>query len=541
MWFKNLFKSPTLTSSRQRPRRPSSAPLSLEALEDRCVPATFVVKNTFDGPAPPNQSLRAAIEAANDNGPGLDTIVFKAGLEGTILLTGVEMAITGNLVLKGPGAAKITIDADAASRIFNIDDGDNLTNRKVTISGLTLFNGSAGAASGGAIRSAEDVTLTKTTIISNFSVADGGAIEASVGANLTVKQSRLSGNSASFGGAIDARGAASVLVLNSVITGNNASANGGGIWSNSITTIRASTISGNSSAGNFGGGIRQSAGSLTIETSTVTGNHSTNDGGGVSSNATTKIVSSTIQFNHASNGGGIHQQLGSLELQRCTVSGNSADNGGGVFITATTATSVLANSTIAGNFSQTNGGGITITGIAIEDPVVIRNCTISGNQATGFGGGVITFSSTPIVVNNSTIAFNRASTGGGIYGDINNPLIPLPVVIMQSTIVALNQAGTWPDLARAGMEIFIAVNSLVGSTGNVAFAGDAVSIGLIGEDPLLAPLAKNGGPTETHALKKSSPAINQGSNPDGLTTDQRGAPFKRKRGLAVDIGAFERQ
>ena len=61
------------------------------------------------------------------------------------------------------------------------------------------------------------------------------------------------------------------------------------------------------------------------------------------------------------------------------------------------------------------------------------------------------------------------------------------------------------------------------------------------EDPLLAPLAFNGGPTQTHALKKGSPAINHGSNPDGLTTDQRGTPFARQLGSAVDIGAYERQ
>jgi hypothetical protein len=42
-------------------------------------------------------------------------------------------------------------------------------------------------------------------------------------------------------------------------------------------------------------------------------------------------------------------------------------------------------------------------------------------------------------------------------------------------------------------------------------------------------------------LKKGSPAINKGSNPGGLPFDQRGTPFKRKLGPAVDIGAFERQ
>ena len=33
--------------------------------------------------------------------------------------------------------------------------------------------------------------------------------------------------------------------------------------------------------------------------------------------------------------------------------------------------------------------------------------------------------------------------------------------------------------------------------------------------------------------------MNAGSNPLGLTTDQRGAPFPRVSGPAADIGAFE--
>jgi hypothetical protein len=53
----------------------------------------------------------------------------------------------------------------------------------------------------------------------------------------------------------------------------------------------------------------------------------------------------------------------------------------------------------------------------------------------------------------------------------------------------------------------------------------------------LLPLAKNGGPTATHALGSGSPAIDAGANPVPLTTDQRGLP--RTVGTATDIGAFE--
>ena len=53
-------------------------------------------------------------------------------------------------------------------------------------------------------------------------------------------------------------------------------------------------------------------------------------------------------------------------------------------------------------------------------------------------------------------------------------------------------------------------------------------------DPLLGPLADNGGPTLTHALQPGSPAINRG-DPAALPQDQRG--YGR---LGVpDVGAFE--
>ena len=74
-------------------------------------------------------------------------------------------------------------------------------------------------------------------------------------------------------------------------------------------------------------------------------------------------------------------------------------------------------------------------------------------------------------------------------------------------------------------------------------------------DVRLAPLANNGGPTQTYALLAGSPALDAGSNcvTDNtcgftLTTDQRGPGFTRKADgpdadatATVDIGAFEAQ
>jgi hypothetical protein len=65
-------------------------------------------------------------------------------------------------------------------------------------------------------------------------------------------------------------------------------------------------------------------------------------------------------------------------------------------------------------------------------------------------------------------------------------------------------------------------------------------------DPLLGPLADNGGPTQTMALGAGSPAIDAGSA-FGLATDQRGQPRPfvfaalAHPGDGSDIGAFELQ
>ncbi|MCK6478304.1 MAG: hypothetical protein L6Q35_15905, partial [Phycisphaerales bacterium] len=82
-------------------------------------------------------------------------------------------------------------------------------------------------------------------------------------------------------------------------------------------------------------------------------------------------------------------------------------------------------------------------------------------------------------------------------------------------------------------------NNLIGDAGSAGGLTNGVSGNIVGVDPLLGSLANNGGPTQTQALLAGSPAINKGSNPDGLSTDQRGAGFARTQGTVADIGAYE--
>lgn len=64
-----------------------------------------------------------------------------------------------------------------------------------------------------------------------------------------------------------------------------------------------------------------------------------------------------------------------------------------------------------------------------------------------------------------------------------------------------------------------------------------ISSDIISADPLLGPLADNGGPTKTHALTFGSPAIDKGATIPTISCDQRGVA--RPQGSAFDIGAYE--
>ena len=70
---------------------------------------------------------------------------------------------------------------------------------------------------------------------------------------------------------------------------------------------------------------------------------------------------------------------------------------------------------------------------------------------------------------------------------------------------------------------------------------------LSGVDPMLGPLADNGGPTKTHALLEGSPAIDRGNSFGAEHRPARLAPTERLRGHTgrqgdgSDIGSFELQ
>ncbi len=97
---------------------------------------TIKVTNNKD-----DNSAETLREALVDALPG-DGIYFDATLNGqAITLTGGELLVDKSVDISGPGAANLAVDGNANSWVFFINQGST-----VTISGLTVRNGLAGAA-----------------------------------------------------------------------------------------------------------------------------------------------------------------------------------------------------------------------------------------------------------------------------------------------------------------------------------------------------------------------------------------------------------
>ncbi len=305
------------------------------------------------------------------------------------------------------------------------------------------------------------------------------------------------------GGGILNRG--TLTVTNATLL-RNVATEGGGISNQGVLTINGAMISQNSASSGGGGGVG-SRGTLTIINSTISHNRSSISGGGVYTFGAAAISGSTISDN--------------------LVSGTSYSNGGGVYCGGGQMS--LMASTLSGNIASQGGGGIFVGPHAT---VAITNSTISGNTAR-LGAGV--FSYGDVTLSNSTVARNTASDNtGGIYCSDAGTRSWLT---LQRTLVAENTGG---DLGLVGWSsIKSSSNNLIGDFKSAGGLLNGVDANIIGIDPKLAPLADNGGPTLTHALRSGSPAINKGGNRTSLTTDQRGVGFARAIGQAIDIGAFE--
>jgi hypothetical protein len=185
------------------------------------------------------------------------------------------------------------------------------------------------------------------------------------------------------------------------------------------------------------------------------------------------------------------------------------------------------------------------------------NSTVSYNTSGGGAGGGVFLTSPclsadgvdPAVayISFSTIFENQNASGINALGQPYGPGYAIADefgspgdVVIKNSILASPTRGFFPTSACFGPSPISLGHNIVGDN----------SCGLTGPgdmnntNPVLGPLANNGGPTPTHAPLACSPAIDAvpvadstDTNGVSITTDQRG--FLRPQGAASDIGAVE--
>ncbi|MGF1462726.1 MAG: beta strand repeat-containing protein, partial [Maricaulaceae bacterium] len=308
-------------------------------------------------------------------------------------------------------------------------------------------NSTAGlAASGGAIYAAGEVTLTGVTVSGNSSADYGGGVALGLAgtpfdSTLSVTDSVFTNNVALSAGAISIYDAASIV--RSTITGNTAVNEGGGIRFSGLTVydtgslqISESVISDNTVSGvsSNGGaisiiGFRDAFvdGSILVD-NTVTGTILAY-GGAISALMGDVFISdSVLSGNEAgtvgadqldASGGAIFVLQGYLQVLNTTLVGNFITNingdGGAISLPGDT-TGVIIQSTITGNATLDNGGGVNVG----DGSLNVVNSIIVGNAAGGVGPDIAGGATVTVEGFNLFGSPTSGFTNGDITGDSVN-------------------------------------------------------------------------------------------------------------------------
>ncbi len=467
-----------LSDRRRRPTRTLTLLAAVTLLAALLAPSTAVGAATITvcTSGCDYSSIQAAINAA---APG-DTI----SLAGEVFHE--TISVDRDVTIRGAGRATSVIDAASDGTVVTVLPGASLE-----LDDLTIRNGRT-TGNGGGINNQGSLSANSISIAANIAATFP----------------------TSMGGGVFSTG--QLTLINSTVTGNESRAGGGGIYVSGAaatatiqgTIFTANVVHESTNDGRGGGAIHVSYGDATISDSEIADNTSDFTGGGVAifgSGSNVAITDSWIHGNSSQFGGGLITESSSrLSINGTTISGNMATS------------------------SATSAGG----GLRIEAPVTISNSTIAGNSATSTtannnsGGGIQVESA--LTLDSVTIAGNSANYGGGIgsYSGSNTSTT--------NSILAGNTAATAANGNDCGGTLAGGDFLLIGDTDGCTTS--AVGNVIVG-DPLLEPLADNGGPTLTMLPGTGSPAIDAGAT--SLTSDQRG--LGRPSGLAPDIGAVEVQ
>ncbi|MEO7198405.1 MAG: choice-of-anchor Q domain-containing protein [Solirubrobacterales bacterium] len=479
--------------------------------------STYIVNSNSDFPdAAPgdnicgvglNCSLRAAIEESNANA-GPDTVQLPAD---TYAMGGVEPSVDSEVTILGAGSATTTLARGATAppgRVLSVGPTGVLDMRDVTITDGILANEGAGIFSSG------DLTLRRTVVTGNKAVgSDGGGIAiADLAGSTLIEDSTISDNEAGAagvnarGGGIDhGFGAGTLVITSSVISGNRVdgkAVKGGGIAADSPLEVTDSVIASNTA--------KSDAATFAV----ATGSAIDAESGGRVSIIRTTIADNLVDSANAGFSDATLFLVGEVSVLDSSLVDNQ-ENDPSIVSRLMVATGSGPLSVRGSTFSGNHGGLITAVDSTIE------NSTLDGSLGYAFQ----TSTGSSSTVRASTISDN--GSGGLIASDF----AAASEIVVSGSILS----GNTTNCNTVG------ASTITSGGGNVEGANDcgfAAANDLANTDPLIGPLANNGGLTQTRAIPANSPAVdNFAAGCPPPATDQRGR--SRPQGGACDSGAYE--
>lgn len=495
--------------------------------------AQFNVNTTTDTPdanpgdgicadAGGNCSLRAAIMESNasagDNTISLpigEYVFTVAGTNEDAGATG-DLDISDNLVITGADTRQTIVRADSLDRVFDV-----LSGVVATIQNLEMWEGDVPNASGGALRNNGTLTLNEVGIRNSMCEGAGGGLQGG-----------------GFGGAIFNTG---TLNLNQV-TINNCLALGG----KGGNGVAPGGGSGGGAGPGLGGALFNDTGaSCTITNSTFSNNSAQGGRGG---NGTFHQGSGTTQSPGGA-GGGFGGNAGGNSAAGSA--GNWAGGGGGG--------GSLSGAGGAGGFGGGGGGGGANSWGGNAGPAGAagqyggaggQGCCSAGSGGGGGAGlgGAVFNRSADFELTNCTFAFNQAIGGTGGGGWFSGPGAAGSgkggaifnhdgTTFVNNALFAANTSTTDGPSLFGTFDSNSGHNLIQTTDGGMTLVGNLAN-NLLEIDPLILPLANNGGNTDTHLVEGCnpvSPAIDAGNDAFASALDQIG----QARVNVSEIGSIE--
>lgn len=351
------------------------------------------------------------------------------------------------------------------------------------------------------------------------------------------------------------------IKLSGITMANGRGENGGAVDGEQVNlTIRNAVLRDNA-ASSRGGAIHLGRGDLTLQDVDLANNVATSSGGAVYYFAGRfNMKRGRVRHNDGLYGGGIHfgGPAPSVLIEDSVFSGNSTTYSGGAISAGydMPAFRIARSSFVDNRSGQPTGAAIVLGwpgGGPDGTPAVIENSTFSGNYTHhGNGRGIIAVNGGTLNLRNSTVADNHTALNAAIPASGEGGAIWVGKArgnIVSTLFWNNTHGGALVDLGPSPYldATFNVSHSLLHSTPEAGLI-NGISVGnQLATNALLQPLVNAGtADTPVHPIPAYSTAVDAGSNPANLATDQRGhartvdlIPCRSPQLALTDVGAYE--